>query len=560
MKRNILDNVGNQAILVLAGTSKTGKMLKVIGKLCAFGLVLACGMGAQSPSKLSVPAWQSSLDKNAATMPDGAAGPLGDPARDLAPLLKRFADVLSMVQTHAAEAPAADKLIFEGAIPAMLRELDPHTQFFEPAQFEQLKQMEDSEQKGFGSIVSVLPGQVIFLQTLPGTPSNKAGIQAGDELVAVNNISIRSLEPQQIVELLTQSRQQKISVYIRRQGVPRLLLFTLTPELVDSPSVDRAFLLQPGYSYVRVAGWDLQTAKQLNSAIQKLGGSRLQALVLDLRNNPGGVVKSALDVASMFLQPGQRILTAKGRTSEVDSADVPKNSTPYHFKLAVLINEKTASASEILSGALQDHDRAIIVGEPSYGKGLVQSVMPLSEGAGLAITTAFYYTPSGRSIQRPLRNSALSETFNDDPVGQPPTFKTDKGRIVSGGGGIQPDIRVLPPPLTRLETVLEASGAVTSFATQYLSKHSPLPASFDVSPEIIDDFKLFLSSRQIQPSVGEWATERSWVSYHLKEEIVTQARGVDKGDEIEAQHDAQIQAAIKAMRDNTLLAGYGFLR
>src|SRR5207253_4724467 len=131
----------------------------------------------------------------------------------------------------------------------------------------------------------------------------------------------------------------------------------LTPELVDSPSVDRAFMLHPGFGYIRVNSWDLQTAKQLRDAVEKLGGNSLQGLVMDLRNNPGGVVKAALDAASMFLQPGQRILSAKGRTTRVETADVPKNATPYQFKLAVLINEKTASASEIFAGALQDHDR-----------------------------------------------------------------------------------------------------------------------------------------------------------------------------------------------------------
>src|SRR5205823_9753260 len=145
-----------------------------------------------------------------------------------------------------------------------------------------------------------------------------------------------------------------------------------------------------------------------------------------------------------------RILTAKGRTGQGEMADVPKNASPYKFKLALLINGKTASASEILSGALQDHDRARIVGEPSYGKGLVQSVVPLSNGAGLAITTAFYYTPSGRSIQRPLRNSALSETFSNNPSTERPIYKTDKGRLVTGGGGIQPDIRVDPAVPTQL--------------------------------------------------------------------------------------------------------------
>jgi carboxyl-terminal processing protease len=222
--------------------------------------------------------------------------------------------------------------------------------------------------------------------------------------------------------------------------------------------------------------------------------------------------------------------------------------------MAVLINEKTASASEILAGALQDHDRAVIIGDPSYGKGLVQSVMPLSGGTGLAITTAFYYTPSGRSIQKPLQNSALSETFNDKPRTERPKYKTDGGRAVLGGGGIQPDVVVSPAPLTRLETVLDASGAITSFATEYLSKHSPLPDTFEVTPGIIDDFKVFLSSRRIQPSIGEWANERIWITNRLKEEIITQARGVAEGDEIQAENDPQVQAALKALRDPTLLA------
>ncbi len=478
-----------------------------------------------------------------------------DPAQDLVPLLQEFVEVFSTIQTQGADQQPVDKLIYEGAIPSMLRQLDPHTQFFDPAQFEQLRQMEDSEQKGFGSIVSVVPGQVIFLQTLPGTPSSKAGIQPGDELIAINNVAIRSLEPEQIIELLTEARQQKIAIYIRRQGSAKLLQFTLTPELVDSPSVDRAFFVRPGFGYIRIASWDLQTAKQLRDAIEKLGPNGLRGLVLDLRNNPGGVVKAALDAASMFLRPGQRILTAKGRASEIEIADVPKNAVPYEFKLAVLINEKTASASEILSGALQDHDRAIIVGEPSYGKGLVQSVVPLSDGAGLAITTAFYYTPSGRSIQRPLRNSALSETFSNNPAVDRPSYKTDKGRTVTGGGGIQPDIRVYPAALNRLETVLDASGAVTSFATEYLSSHSSLPGSFEITPEILDEFKVFLSGRSIQPSMAEWSEERAWISIRLKEEIVMQARGVDKGDEIQAQHDPQVQAALKAMQENALIAG-----
>ena len=539
------------------GDNKKLNVSQVFRCLCccfAICLILEAQVSPGAKENSSTKENTTTNASNSVSAPAHGSQQQADPATELAPYLEKFVKVFSTVQSQSAEPESVDKVIYGGAIPSMLRQLDPHTQFFDPAQFEQLRQMESSEQKGFGSIVSVLPGQVIFLQTLPGTPSNKAGIQAGDELVAINNIAIRSLEPEQIVELLTEARQQKISVFVRRQGSARLLQFNLTPELVDAPSVDRAFTLRPGYGYIRITSWDLQTAKQLSDAIQKLGANSLKGLVLDLRDNPGGVVKASLDAAAMFLQSGQRILTAKGRASELETADVPKSASPYHFKLSVLINAKTASASEILSGALQDHDRAVIVGEPSYGKGLVQSVMGLSDGAGLAITTAFYYTPSGRSIQRPLKNSALSETFNDLPAAQRPAYKTDNGRTVLGGGGIQPDIVVYPPALSRLETVLDASGALTSFATQYISSHPKISDPIEITPDILDDLKVYLSGRQIQPSVGEWGQERTWISNRLKQAIVTQARGVAAGDEIEAKGDPQVQAALKAMQDNFLVA------
>lgn len=473
---------------------------------------------------------------------------------ELEPQLRKFIDVFSVVQNEGAEAVDSEKTIFGGAIPSMLRSLDPHTQFFDPGQFDQLRQMEASEQKGFGSIVSVLPGQVIFLQTLPGTPSNKAGIQAGDELVAINNVAVRPLDPEQIVQLLTAARQQRVTAYVRRPGTSRILAFVLTPELVDAPSVDRIFLLNPDVGYIRIASWDLQTARQLTDAIKNLDVSRRKGLIIDLRNNPGGVVSAALDAAAFFLPPGSKILTAKGRSSEVSTASVPDNAQPFGIKLAVLINEKTASASEIFAGALQDHDRATILGETSFGKGLVQSVLPLSSNAGLAITTAFYYTPSGRSIQHPLKDSALSATFNNDHPEQRPTYRTDKGRVVVGGGGIQPDVQVPDPPSSRLETVLSASGAVTAFATDFLSRNPKPPKDFKVTPEILDEFKVFLSSRNIQPGVSEWTTERTWLINHLQLEIVTQADGVARGDEVEASFSPQIQAALRAINEQLLVA------
>jgi carboxyl-terminal processing protease len=212
----------------------------------------------------------------------------------------------------------------------------------------------------------------------------------------------------------------------------------------------------------------------------------------------------------------------------------------YKFPLAVLVNAKTASASEILAGALQDHDRATILGEPSFGKGLVQNVFPLSGTTAMALTTAFYYTPSGRSIQKPLPSGQL------EVEKQKEEFHTDSGRMVKGGGGIQPDVYVDPEPVTRLRMALDASGTFTSFATSYILKHQII-ASFQVSASDLEDFQVYASEREIQPSVGEWVKERDWVQSRLKQEIFNQALGVAQGDEVEAQRDPVVQAAIQKL-------------
>jgi len=459
---------------------------------------------------------------------------------DLDSALKRFTELLSIVETQAADPVVTQTAIYQGAIPGMLRTLDPHSIFFDPDQNEQLKQMENSERKGFGTVVSVLPGRVIVLQALPGSPSAKAGLQPGDEIVAVNNIALARLEFEQIVGYLSESHQHRAQLFVRRPGNARPLQFVLDPELLDSPSVDRAFLLQPGIGYIRVNGFDPQTAKQLKEAIEKLGGEKLKGLVLDLRDNPGGVVQTALEAASFFLQPGQKLLSVKGRGIQEQSVDVPKTASPYAFPVAVLVNAKTASAAEILTGALQDHDRAKVLGEPSYGKGLVQNVFPLAGNTALALTTAFYYTPSGRSIQKPLASGHL------EIEKQAEEFHTDAGRAVTGGGGIQPDILILPEPQTRLRVALDASGMITSFATEFIEKHK-VQANFEVTPSILEEFQVYAGQRNIQPSVGEWATERGWLQSRLKQEIFNQALGVATGDEVEAQRDPMVRAALEQL-------------
>jgi carboxyl-terminal processing protease len=454
--------------------------------------------------------------------------------------LKRFTELISIVETQAADPVNTQQAIYQGAIPGMLRTLDPHSIFFDPDQNEQLKQMENSERKGFGTIVSILPGRVIVLQAMAGTPSAKAGLQPGDEIVAVNNVELARLEFDQVVGYLGESHQHRAQLIVRRPGNARPLEFVLDPELLDSPSVDRQFLLQPGIGYIRVNGFDPQTAKQLKDAIEKLGGEKLKGLVLDLRDNPGGVVQAALEAASYFLKPGQKILSVKGRSIEDQSVDVPKTAAPYLFPLAVLVNAKTASAAEILSGALQDHDRAVVLGEPSFGKGLVQNVFPLTGNTALALTTAFYYTPSGRSIQKPLPSGHL------EIEKQAEKFQTDAGRSVIGGGGIQPDVAIGPEPLTRLRVALDASGIMTAFATEFIQKTHIRP-DFEVTPALLEEFQVYAGQRNIQPSVGEWTQERGWLQNRLKQEIFNQGLGVALGDEVEAQRDPAVRAAIERL-------------
>jgi carboxyl-terminal processing protease len=468
-------------------------------------------------------------------------------AQDLDTQLKSIIQAYSILEQNAADPVSSEQAFYQGAIPGLLKTLDPHSVFFDPGQFDQLKKMESSTQKGFGSVVSLLPGRVIVLQTLPGTPSAKSGLMPGDDILAVNGYVVAQFDTEQITELLSQSRQRQAELVVRRGDSPRPLHFTLVPEEMQSPSVDRAFFIGAGVGYIRVTSFDANTAAELKEAIEKLGGEKLAGLVLDFRNNPGGMVSTALEMSSLFLPAGTKIVTVRGRHVPEKSEVVPSIAKPYLFKLAILVNEKTASASEIVSGAMQDNDRATIIGTATFGKGLVQSVFPMSDNTGLALTTALYYTPSGRSIQKPLDSKKFElgvKTANLNP--KTTEFRTKNGRIVRGGGGIQPDLVVLPPAMTRLRAVLDASGSFTSFATEYLRNHKVTP-DFELTSQILGEFQVYLSERRIQPGVAEWTGEREFVSNRLKTEIFNQAFGVAKGDEVEAQRDPQIQKALEVV-------------
>lgn len=466
-------------------------------------------------------------------------------ADDLDAQMKRMLDAWTIVEREAADPVSSERAFYQGAIPGLLRTLDPHSVFFDPAQFDQLRKMESSTQKGFGSVVSLLPGRVIVLQTLPGTPSARAGLAPGDEILAVNGYIVARLDLEQLTQLLGESRQQQAQLEVRHPGADAIARLVLTPEEMQSPSVERAFFVGAGTGYIRVTSFDENTGRQVKEAVEKLGGHSLAALVLDLRNNPGGLVSAALETAALFLPPGSRLVTVRGRGVPETSEIVPPNATPYTARLAILINEKSASASEIVTGAMQDHDRAAIVGIPSFGKGLVQSVFPLSDGTGLALTTALYYTPSGRSIQKPLVSHFELSGATAHPNAQS-EFRTDKGRVVTGGGGVQPDYVVYPQPMSRLRMVLDASGIFPVFATEYLRSHK-VTEDFEATPQVVDQFRAFAAARGIQPGVGDWSLESVFVRDRIRIEVFNQALGVEKGDELEARRDPAILKALDVL-------------
>ena len=497
--------------------------LRIIGLLATFAALVAVPLKAADP-------------------------PPGQDEREM----KRFIDTLKIMEENSATPWEIDKAFYEGAIPGMLRHLDPHSVFFDPDQYAQMKQMETSTSKGFGTVVSILPGRVLVLQTMANSPSAKSGMMPGDEILAVNNYRLDRLELDQIVELLNESKQKPARLVVHHPGNARFTELTLTPEEMQASSVERAFLVKPGIGYVRVGSFEEKTGQQIRSAVERLGGRDLKGLIIDLRNNPGGLMTAALETASFFLKPDQTILSVKGRNVPETVERVPKDSIPYTFPLAVLVNGKTASASEIVSGALQDHDRATIIGEPSFGKGLVQSVYPLAEGTGLALTTALYYIPSGRSIQKSftVQRSNNQDDFALGATAAHPNergdFKTDSGRPVPGGGGIVPDVAAFPVEMNRLRQVLEGSGSFTTFAAEYIKDHKITPG-WTLPPQVLDQFQAWLSERTIQPSLAEWGANRDFIESRLKTEVYNLALGVDKGDEVEAQIDPPIQKAIEAI-------------
>ena len=321
--------------------------------------------------------------------------------------------------------------------------------------------------------------------------------------------------------------------------------FELNPAQVALPTVDKVLTLSPGLGYIHLTGFEQKTAQEVTDAVHKLGGEALKGLLMDLRDNHGGMVDAAIAVASLFLRPDRLVLTVRGRRQPEQSHRTVRTRSQFDFPVIVLVNENTASAAEVVTSALQEHDRALIVGQPTFGKGVVQSVMPLGEKTGLALTTAEYFTPSGRSIQRPLPGTTLAtDVAGRRKPDTAPDFHTDDGRPVSAGGGITPDVAVPPRALDPWITFLNQRGLFTSFADDYMNLHGKVGDSFEPGPPVLEDFRQFLSKQNVRVPQEYWNPDQDYIKLRIKAELVTLARGLDSGNALEVRDDPQVRKAV----------------
>jgi carboxyl-terminal processing protease len=469
--------------------------------------------------------------------------------------LKSFADVYSLVEKNYAEPIAgekADTAIYDGAIPGMLRVLDPHSNFYDPKAYARLREDQRGHYYGVGMVIQQQrdpqgKDHVYVITPYEGTPSFRAGIHPGDQISAVDGKSTDGWTSDQVAKALKGPKGTHVQVTTIRYGQAAPLVFDLMRDDIPHPSVDLKYEIRPGVGYIHLTQFQETTGEEMSQAIEGFGS--LKGLVVDLRNNPGGLLSQAVDVCDHLLSKGQGIVSQRGRAYPDQNYTATHGNGGKTFPIVVLVNRGTASAAEIVSGALQDHDRALIVGETTFGKGLVQTVYNLSENTGLALTTYHYYTPSGRLIQRNYSGVSLYDYYYNHAGAEPNDSTnrevklTDSGRTVYGGGGITPDEKIDTPKSNHFQDSLLYKDVFFKFAPVYLSNHT-INQNFQVDDAVMAEFKKYLTSQSIDFTDADVSGVNDWLKARIKEKIVTIQFGQLQGLRTLADWDPGIQKAI----------------
>jgi carboxyl-terminal processing protease len=481
--------------------------------------------------------------------------------------MKEYTDLLSAVTTWAPEDVGSDKFVY-ASIDGMLRALDPHTSFLEPKEYSDMQDRQKGTFYGLGILVTKRNDQVTVITPLEGTPAARLGVRAGDVIAEVEGVTTDDLSLDEVVKRLKGPKGTTVNIKIKRIGMKEPIPLSIVRAAIPTNSISNVLMVRPGVGYIRIKDFTSTTVRELDEAIAKLKEQGMQKLVLDLRMNPGGLLDAAVGVSDHFLEKGQMIVYTKGRTP--DSAQeyvAPGKHLRFDQPIVVLVNRGSASASEIVAGAIQDHDRGLVVGETSWGKGLVQSVYTLQYGAGLALTTSKYFTPAGRNIQRDYTSvydyymADEAENGPEVPLSQREQFKTATGRTVYGGGGITPDHIVKQPTLSRTTQILEVRSAIFNYAVEYAAQHPDLTKDVKVTPAVVEEFVQHAVKSEVAPEHDirealQTDVDRKYIERALKAEIVAAKYGYDASYPFRLQGDAQIEKALELFPEAQKLATF----
>jgi carboxyl-terminal processing protease len=472
---------------------------------------------------------------------------------DISATLKAFSKVYSAIEDNAADKINADRAIYNGAIPGMLRTLDPHSNFFDPRAFQLLREDQRGHYYGVGMSVGPKNNRTQVLEPFTGAPAYKAGIRRGDIIAEVNDKKTDGLTTSEVADLLKGPRGTPVQIKIERLGVDKHLLFNLIRDEISRKSVGDGFWLKPGIAYVDINSFNENTSREMEEELRKLGEANIKGLVLDLRGNPGGLLNEGVEVAGHFLKKNEVVVKHRGRTSPERPYQARRGGgAGKDYPVVVVVDRSSASAAEIVAGALQDHDRGWVVGENTFGKGLVQTVYPLNENTGLALTTAHYYTPSGRLIQRDYSNISFVEYYyhkNLESKNSSDVKMTDSGRTVYGGGGISPDEKFTPPKYDKFQIELLRKAVFFNFAPKFFSTRgdAKLPQGWAPDNNVMNDLHKSALESKADFTEADWALHNEWIKQELRRELYITAFSKEASDRVAIENDPTVIKAVDSI-------------
>jgi carboxyl-terminal processing protease len=476
-----------------------------------------------------------------------------------------FTAALAAIEREYVDEVPPDRLVY-GAIDGLLHTLDPHSSFFNPREYAQMRERQEGRYYGLGITISVIDGDITVMSIFEGSPAYKKGLRRGDIIAKIGEADAKGWTSDQAVKKLKGPKGTTVDISIRRRGYDGLLDMTVERDEVNITTVRAAFMMDKETGYVKLDQFTETSDRELGDALRRLTATGMKRLVFDLRDNPGGALDQAIRISNRFLPRGDLIVYTRGRVPNANQDYSATEQSDYtHLPMVTLVSRNSASASEIVAGALQDHDRALVVGETTFGKALVQSVYPISDGAGVAVTTGRYYTPQGRLIQRPWDGSFdeyLTYTLRDQTAERQHKSAelkyTAAGRKVYGGGGIEPDKFMLGPVEgfnpTRFGRVLMAR-VFANFADQFTAEGDTrlsaatknkkrIARGFVVTDEMLKDFRALITAQKIKIDEASFAKDETFIRTMIHFEIDQALFGMDEARRNLIAKDPQAQFAL----------------